>query len=160
MDILVNFFLLNQYFGQKCEFFWELFLSLTNLNETNMTMIFYRYNINETDMTSIFTNTISTIPIWFETIVAQTNTKKMGTKWMTLVMTITLRYSCADVWLRFCADETQPWLKQPKLSTSPQIIKAIFLHKLNTISWNCKHHHTKTWISYCKLQSETEQNLT
>ena len=51
-------------------------------------------------------------------------------------------------------------MNQPKPSPSPQIIKAIFLHKLNSISWNFNHHHLKTWISYCKLHGETKQNLT
>jgi hypothetical protein len=48
--------------GQKWAFFEEKKF-LKNMDENDITPIFYQYNIDENDMTSIFTNTISTIPI-------------------------------------------------------------------------------------------------
>ena len=82
------------FFGQKWAFFWKNLEKnfLKNLDQTDMTTIFYQYNIDETDMTSIFTNTISTKPIWFETILAQTNTRPIRKKWKKIGWLSQFRY--------------------------------------------------------------------
>ena len=105
------------FFGQFCDIFWYFGNILTifwpkmgifwkknflkNMDENDMTPIFYQYNIDENDMTSIFTNTISTIPIWPRDHIGsdqyKTNTKKMGKKWTTLAMTIASRVYCAEL---------------------------------------------------------------